>query len=114
MEGARFEHRKIFPYIKEFEGGDSPWVVPPMRSTTHVVRSGKVFARIYALLGRMGFISASQQATTFLIAGPDPFAASADFSMRFRRSSLPTAIGGALIMGGVSVARDRLRELDPR
>ena len=105
LEGTGVGHRKLIPYMEEFAGGKSGRVVPPMRSTTYCVRSGKVAAGIYALAGRLSFFSANLQATTFLIVGPDPFAASADFSTRFRRSTLPTPVGGTLNIGGASVTR---------
>ena len=99
LEGMSAGHRMLIPYTKEFVGGDSVLVVPDMRSTTHFVRSGKVFANLYALFGRIGVITARQLATTFLIAGPDPFAASAEFAAHYDKSALPSDIGGELTTG---------------
>ena len=99
LKGVDIGHRKCIPYIKEFVGGDFKRVVPNGCSTTHFVRSGKVSANLYALLCRMGVITARQLATTFLIAGPDPFAASAKFAARYDRSALPSDIGGELTTG---------------
>ena len=123
-KGAGLGHRKLIPYFKEFAGGDSVWVVPDMRSTTHVVRCGKVASRIYSVADQMGFLSTNIRATTFLLAGPDPFAASADFSARFRRDALPVAVGGTLEIGtasplyppmlGRNTFNNRLHTLEPR
>ena len=110
-DGTVIGHRKLVPYLKELAGGISTKVVPPMRSTYHIVRSSKVSARILVLAGRMGFLSARRQARTFLIAGPDPFVASPDFSARFRRSSLPAAVGGTLLIGTASGARAAMRRI---
>ena len=99
LEGTGLGHRKTIPYIKEFSGGDSVWVAPDVGSTAHVVCCGKVAASIYALADRMGLFSAAIQATTFLIAGTDPFAASSDFAASFDRSAMPSDIGGELVTG---------------
>ena len=102
MEGLGLGHRKLIPYFKEFVGGDSTKIVPPLRSMAHCVRSGKVASRIYNVADRMGFLSDRLRATTFLLVGPDPFVASADFSARFRRDALPVAVGGTLEIGTAS------------
>ena len=102
MKGTGAGHRKAIPYVNVFSAGDSTKVVPNMHSTTFFVRSGKVTAGIYATIGRMGILSANAKATTFFVAGPDPFAASTDFSTRFKRSALPAAVGGTLVTGAVS------------
>ena len=101
LEGMGIGHRKCIPHIKEFVGGDFTRVVPNGCSTgnAHFVRSGKVFAHLFALCCRMGVLSSRQQATTFLIAGLDPFATSAKFAARYDRSALPSDIGGELTTG---------------
>ena len=103
MEGTGFRHRKLMPYIKAFAGGASTDVVPSMRSTTHFIRCGKVASNIFRLAGRMGILSANLKATTFLIAGPNPFEESPDFDSRFRRDALPATVGGTLKVGTASM-----------
>ena len=99
LEGADIGHRKCIPYIKEFVAGDFTRVVPTKCSGTYLVRSSNVFASLFALFGRMGLVSAKQQAKAFLIAGPDPFTASAEFAVCYERSALPSDIGGEVTTG---------------
>ena len=43
VEGARLEHRKIFPYFKELAAGGATYTVPLMRSVTYFVNAKTAF-----------------------------------------------------------------------
>ena len=96
LQGATLAHRKLFPHLKEWIGGDANETVPPLRSKSHCVGVGSVTAK----LGKFAlntFANEHHRQTTVLLSG-DPFD-DADFAARFSRACLPADVGGELRTG---------------